>query len=446
MELAVGVAVGLTLIQIAGAYLRYLAFEARLTREEKRRLWKYILLWAPVAFALYAAYFARGGLDVGKYKLVHAFGWMPFFAVSVYIIRHEWMRHVFVTGIQTLWFFLLQTVSGTLILTMLPPYYGVGLNRIPVQTGLYLFFFLLLLPLERRIFRNLLPPHLFTGSKLAGWCFALLPLGLCVAPVITLLERPLMYTWTDRLARFFLMFWGFLLYRYALYAGERAARIQDSRHMNEILNRQLQALKSQAMLLKSREDDVRRIRHDLRHHNLILASLLDKGKTEEIYKLLEAQNQELLVQPISSYCKNPVVNAALAVYAEMARQEGVRMSCEVETESADVYGGDNDLAILLSNVIENAIIASRAQPEDRREIRVSLSEQAGHFTLAVENRFDAPLRLGDDGLPMTTERGHGIGMASLKHFAEKYNAQLFFEQEDGWVRFFLYWGGKTEET
>ncbi|MBQ9365908.1 MAG: GHKL domain-containing protein [Schwartzia sp.] len=441
MEFATGMATGLLLIHIVGAYLRYLAFETRLTREERARLWKYILLWTPAAFALYTAYFADGGVDVEKYKFIHYVGWIPFFAISVHVIRHEWMRHIFVGGMQTLWFLLLQTMSGTLILTMLPPYYGTGINRIPVQTGFYLCFFLLLLPLEQRFFRSLLPPTLFTGSRMASWCFALMPFGLCISPIITLIERPLMYSWTDRFSRFFLMFWGFMLYQYALYAGERAARIRDNRHTNELLAQQIRTLKSQAVLMQARANDVRRMRHDLRHHNRILVSLLREGKTEEIYKLLEAQDKELLAPPADAYCKNPIVNAALTAYVQMARLEDIPISCRVDIESSDVLGGgENDLAILLSNVIENAIIASRKQPENRREIRVSLSAMEGHFVLAVENRFDSSIRLGEDGLPMTAESGHGIGMVSLKNFARKYDAQYFFEQAGGWVRLFMYWG------
>ena len=447
MTLAVGMATGLTLIQTIGAYLRYLPFESRLAREERTRLWKYILLWMPVSFALYAVYFVHEGVNVSTYKHVHYVGWIPFFAFSLAVIRNEGMRHTFVAGMQALWFMLLQTISGTLILTLLPPQYGTGVSRIPVQTALYIFFFLLLLPLEQRIFRNLLPPHLFSGSRLAGWCFAVLPLGLCAAPMITLIERPLMYSWADRFSRFFLLLWGFLLYQYALYAGRRAAAIQNEQHANAILKQQLHVLESQAALLQSREDDVRRMRHDLRHYNRLLASLLDVGDTAMIRQLVEAQDKELTVGRMSSYCKSPVVNAALSVYLQMAQSEGVPAVCTVNVDGREgMRGGDNDLAILLSNVIENAIIASRRQPEGRREMSVSLVCDGGQYALVVKNRFDAPLRLGEDGLPTTEAQGHGTGMVSLKNFAKKYGAQSFFRQKDGWVELLMYWNEKETEA
>ena len=445
MALIVSMAVGIALIQVIGAYLRYLPFEARLLPEERARLWRYILLWTPVTVALYAAYFCHAGLDVASFKHVQYVGWIPFFLFSLVVIRHGAMRHVFVVGMQMLWFFLLHTMSGALLLTLLPPFYGTGITRLPTQTFLYIVFFLVMLPLERRIFRNLLPPHLFSGSRLAGWCFAIFPLGLCATPLILLLDRPLMYTRSDIILRFVLFFWGVTLYQYSLYAGERAAQIQSGQHTNELLSQQLQALESHAAMLQSRAEAVQRARHDLRHYNRLLASLLDAGEVGKARTLIETQDRELLAQPIAAYCESPILNAALTVYMQLAKKEGIRTSCEVDLETGLSRSGDNDLAILLSNVIENAVIASRKQPPDKREIRVSLAYDEPEYALVVENRCDAPVVFGDDGLPTTKERGHGTGMVSLRNFSKKYDAEVLFEQRDGWVRLLMCWRGEKKE-
>ena len=340
MAFIAGMAAALALVQVIGAYLRYLAFEERMLPEERNRLWKYILFWAPVAFGLYVAYFQCAGLDVLTYKRIQYFGWLPFFAFSLFVIRHGAMRHVFVLGMQMLWYFLLHTLSGMLILTLLPPAFGAGVHRLPVQTALYVVLFLALLPIERRIFRNLLPLHLFTGSRAAGWCFALFPLGLCATPVILLLDRPLMYTRSDMLLRFVLFFWGFVLYRYSLEAGERAARMQTERHTNVLLTRQLQALEAHATLLQSRAEDVQRARHDLRHYNRLLLSLLRGGEAEKAIEFIEMQDRELMVSPLAVYCESPILNASLTVYMQMAKRDGIRVSCAVDMDKRNVFGGE----------------------------------------------------------------------------------------------------------
>ncbi|MBR5163183.1 MAG: GHKL domain-containing protein [Schwartzia sp.] len=42
-------------------------------------------------------------------------------------------------------------------------------------------------------------------------------------------------------------------------------------------------------------------------------------------------------------------------------------------------------------------------------------------------------------MPTTSAEGHGIGMVSLAAFRKKYDADVVFEQEDGWVRLMIYW-------
>ena len=75
-------------------------------------------------------------------------------------------------------------------------------------------------------------------------------------------------------------------------------------------------------------------------------------------------------------------------------------------------------------------------------MRVTLSHVDGQYALVAENRYDAPIAFGEDGLPTTKERGHGTGMVSLRNFAEKYGASVLFEQRDGWVRLLMYWDGE----
>jgi len=196
-------------------------------------------------------------------------------------------------------------------------------------------------------------------------------------------------------------------------------------------------------LLKSREEDVRRMRHDLRHYNRLLVTLLQSGEVDKALDLIEVQDRDLLTKPIDTYCESPIVNAALTIYMQLAEQDGIRRTCDVDIDNPNrPTDGDNDLSIMLSNIIENAVIASRKQPKGKREISVSLVYDSLQYALIVKNRFDTPVLFGKDGLPQTKERGHGVGMLSLRNFIEKYGAEVFFEQKDGWVRLLMYWSGK----
>ena len=59
--------------------------------------------------------------------------------------------------------------------------------------------------------------------------------------------------------------------------------------------------------------------------------------------------------------------------------------------------------------------------------------------MEVTNFYDGEIEIGETGLPMTKEEGHGLGMSSLELFAKKYGAIYDFSHENGLVTLNIYW-------
>ena len=154
-----------------------------------------------------------------------------------------------------------------------------------------------------------------------------------------------------------------------------------------------------------------RIRHDLRHYNRLLLSLIESGETKKAADLIIAQEGEILAASLPTYCQNPIINAALGVYVQRAQEQGIPVTHTVKLPP-QLSMEEKDLAILLSNVLENAIIANMRQSADRRGLNVSLQYHQPQYILSVENRCDTPLVFGEDGLPIygrkRTRAGHGF--------------------------------------
>ena len=103
-----------------------------------------------------------------------------------------------------------------------------------------------------------------------------------------------------------------------------------------------------------------------------------------------------------------------------------------------------DLSIVLSNLVENALLASQKQPREKRNITVLALHQAGVLNILVKNLFDAPVELDENGLPVTHVKGHGIGMKSLVRFRDKYGASILCQQKDGWFQTYLQVAAQTQ--
>ena len=103
---------------------------------------------------------------------------------------------------------------------------------------------------------------------------------------------------------------------------------------------------------------------------------------------------------------------------------------------------ENDLGILLSNLLENALQASLREPKSNGTndgIVLTVQHNGHQCVISLGNPCATPINLDDEGLPRATRKGHGIGMVSLKMFLEKYNGYATFTQDNGWVRLFIYW-------
>ena len=105
---------------------------------------------------------------------------------------------------------------------------------------------------------------------------------------------------------------------------------------------------------------------------------------------------------------------------------------------AKITTNESDLAVLVSNLLENAITASKKN-SSAREISLIMRNIGGQNALEISNRYDFPIKIGENGLPYTTKIGHGLGMSSLEIFAKKYNAFVDFSHENKIVRLNLYW-------
>ena len=166
--------------------------------------------------------------------------------------------------------------------------------------------------------------------------------------------------------------------------------------------------------------------------------MLEDGKIAEVLDHIKVQDRLLDSTSVKIFCHAPLVNAALSIYLNRAEDLGIRISHKINLPR-DLKVDESDFAILISNLLENAIHASLNQPIDRREIKITIEHIETQYVLEVTNLFDFEVQFDSNGYPITDEDGHGIGMASLKNFVTKYNAQLDFSHESNIVRIMVYW-------
>lgn len=169
-----------------------------------------------------------------------------------------------------------------------------------------------------------------------------------------------------------------------------------------------------------------RLRHDFKHSVHLLLTLAENGDLDNIRAHLSEYDQRLSESVSVNYCSNAVLNALFGYYRDMANSENIRMDWKIELPDP-LTVSELDLAALFGNIMENAISASAALPEEERYFDLTAELRHGNNLYVVStNSFDGKVRKGRDGYHSTKHSGQGTGLLSIAAIAEKYGGSAQF--------------------
>lgn len=218
-----------------------------------------------------------------------------------------------------------------------------------------------------------------------------------------------------------------LMFRFYLHIGKEKEYKQEYQliQMNHrLLERQLEILEEAA-------EEGRRLRHDIRHHNAVIAEYVRRGQDEELLQYLKEYDQETGRGMVEKVCDNTAVNNLLAAYTRKARNEQIRVTLKVDLDR-ELTIPSIDLVTILANAYENAIFACmEAKKQEGREcfIHLTLKKKKNKLIISCKNtcRMETEMK---DGQPKAEFTG-GIGVLSIIKTAEKYEGEYDFRNDNG---------------
>jgi len=168
--------------------------------------------------------------------------------------------------------------------------------------------------------------------------------------------------------------------------------------------------------------------HDRRHFNSMLLHLLDQGELEEARTYLKQQLAHTIPQT-RVYCQNKAVNAAIGYYIAKAEASGVPVETNLDIPTQLPFDSV-ELALVVSNLLENAIQAVSHLPQGHARFIHFTCRQKGRLLLEMSNPCPEHTILDNNGLPFSAQSGHGLGTRSVVAFANKYHAELLYSIRD----------------
>lgn len=205
----------------------------------------------------------------------------------------------------------------------------------------------------------------------------------------------------------------------------------------QLLSVQVNALANQSVAVDDARKQTAILRHDLRHLLRIVSEQVTQGNIEAAKEFLLHSEQRLEESILPVYCLNPVINAALSYYFNVAKQKGIRIEHSMDIPEK-IAVDDKEFAIVLANAVENAIKAcERVEPKEFRTIKITAKNTQNQLIIEIINPYSGHLRFDDLGFPEMIEKGHGVGMLSMAAFAKKNHAILDFNTSEHLFKFRL---------
>lgn len=434
--LAFFLAICLAIAQLPGIAIRYLPFANFVTAVEKQRLFKFYLVWFISKIIILTYVFQIFGSKFLIYKLMLIICAFPYFFINLAIIKNRTAQHLFILGMQGIYSFLLHTLA-TMVIVVLTTYHNYSPYwLLTLQTIFYLILFALSFIPLRKILKNIFVAYHSVNDNFYWQTIYPLPLLLCLNNMFLALHESRVDSWFQLISRFSFGLSFFVICRCIHVDLKTLEKRFELAHNNKLLGVQITSLKEQFNLVEETEKKLNIMRHDMRHQLQLLNTLIREQDLTSALLLIDGLNQELEETRIVQFCKNTLVNTALSVYISRAQGYAIQVEHKINIP-AKLPIAENDFSIILSNLLENAINATKQQALENRWLKIIAQADATQLAVIIENYYAGEVLFDTDGFPKTLVKGHGIGIHSLKAFLNKYQGQAIFTHQDNYFKVLL---------
>ena len=127
-----------------------------------------------------------------------------------------------------------------------------------------------------------------------------------------------------------------------------------------------------------------RIRHDIRHHCLLIEEYIKNGENEKLLAYVRQYEDDVERGRAERICANETINSILTVYGRYAKKEKIRITMDVKA-AEEIAVRNIDMVAVLANVVENAIHGCIRSERIEKEIGLSIVQKGNKIVIRCKN-------------------------------------------------------------
>lgn len=203
---------------------------------------------------------------------------------------------------------------------------------------------------------------------------------------------------------------------------------RDNYREKEAFNRRLLKMQEeQYNYLEKRERDIRKFRHDIKEHLLIIQKYCETEGSQDLKEYMKKINAQTHMEEKRITVHNKEVDVILNQYMSQAEELGILLKIKGQMPQ-DCNISSYDLCVICANLLKNAIEA--AKNSRRKHIELTVGYEDNVIMVHMKNDY-AGERKRKKGKYLTTKsdiENHGIGMENVRECVEKYHGNLEMEE------------------
>lgn len=200
-----------------------------------------------------------------------------------------------------------------------------------------------------------------------------------------------------------------------------------------LLNQQMDIQTKSIVALEKSYRFQRSVTHEFMHQMQTISDLLDQGQGTSARQYIHQiqGTQRTLLLNINSH--HPILDAILNQKYQWASEQEIEMQFQINDLSCITIGID-ELVVLFSNLLDNAIEACMRLPTQRI---IQCNILCGEDLYISIRNTTPPVTIVNGMIETSKEPAleHGFGLSGIRHILAKLNAEYAYHYQDGWFHF-----------
>ncbi|MGN0634015.1 MAG: sensor histidine kinase [Oscillospiraceae bacterium] len=176
--------------------------------------------------------------------------------------------------------------------------------------------------------------------------------------------------------------------------------------------------------------DLQVLQHDLKNELLCVQNYIEQDQKQKAVRYIEKLTDTKL-SIFHEYVKtgSELLDGIINMKLNYAREHGIDICCNIGL-SLEGYN-ENDIMILFSNAIDNAIEASVKQT--KKQIVITMENKRNYLCITIANAIDSSVLKNNAELSTTKDdkRLHGFGTQSMQNIIEQYDGMIDYYEKNG---------------